>query len=481
MTADSELLRCFVENRSEPAFAELVQRHLNLVYGTARRRANGDSHLAEEVTQEVFTRLAREADNLQKHPVLNGWLYVATRHAAANAMRTERRRKIHEEKAHAMQHDETPRPVENWSQLRPELDAVLDELNDRERDVVLLRFFEGQPFGAIGTALRISEDAARMRLERALDKLRQILAQRGITSTAAALGAALASQTGIAAPAGLAAGVTTAALMGAGASGTGAIGILTFMSTTKVVAGIAVAIALAGVIGFVIEHKANVQLQQEVAAMRVQTPRAKVRQTDRPSIANSAEIENLRAENAELKRVRDELTARATRAAQGSAREKVPDGMMPVGAWKNAGTGTPDAALGTMLWAATSGDVDALASVISLEPAAWEKANTLFAGLPEASRAQYGSADKLIALLAAEATPTITAIQVTGSKKSGDDDMEEVTLRIATVQGTDKAFRMRLRDQPGGWRVSIPVGLVELWMRKITDAPTAPVAADGNR
>jgi hypothetical protein len=83
-------------------------------------------------------------------------------------------------------------------------------------------------------------------------------------------------------------------------------------------------------------------------------------------------------------------------------------------------------------------------------------------------------------LLAAEATPTITAIQVVGSKKSSDDDTDEVTFRVATVEGTDKAFGMRLRNQPGGWRVSIPVGLVELWMRKITGAPATPAGAGDN-
>ena len=61
MSDDSELLRRYAEARSQDAFAELVQRHLTLVYSTALRQAGGDAHLAQDVTQMVFTDLARKA------------------------------------------------------------------------------------------------------------------------------------------------------------------------------------------------------------------------------------------------------------------------------------------------------------------------------------------------------------------------------------------------------------------------------------
>jgi DNA-directed RNA polymerase specialized sigma24 family protein len=105
MTEDPELLHRYLENQ-EAAFSELVRRHLALVYGTALRRTNGDSHRAEDIAQLVFARLAREAMKVARHPAIHGWLYVATRHAAAEVMRTEQRRKNREAKIHAMHHGE---------------------------------------------------------------------------------------------------------------------------------------------------------------------------------------------------------------------------------------------------------------------------------------------------------------------------------------------------------------------------------------
>jgi RNA polymerase sigma factor (sigma-70 family) len=136
MAEDRDLLSSYVRDRSEAAFSELVQRHLGLVYGTALRRTNGDSHLAEDVAQAVFARLASEAEKVAIHPVIHGWLYVATRHLSAAVMRIEQRRKAREERAQAMHHVENVPTKEEWHQLRPELDAVLDELEDRERVIV---------------------------------------------------------------------------------------------------------------------------------------------------------------------------------------------------------------------------------------------------------------------------------------------------------------------------------------------------------
>jgi DNA-directed RNA polymerase specialized sigma24 family protein len=92
METDSELLSQYAENRSEAAFAELVRRHVNLVYSAACREMCGDDSLAQDVTQLVFIELARKAERLIRHPALAGWLYTSVRCVSANFRRSERRR-----------------------------------------------------------------------------------------------------------------------------------------------------------------------------------------------------------------------------------------------------------------------------------------------------------------------------------------------------------------------------------------------------
>jgi RNA polymerase sigma factor (sigma-70 family) len=257
MADDVELLRRYANERSEEAFTALVQQHLSLVYHAALRRTNGDTHLAEDVAQMVFANLAREAGALQRHAMLVGWLYVATRHAAANAMRSERRRKTREQEALTMSASSTPAVSgAEWEQLRPELDSVMDELNEADRNAVLLRFFENRPYAEIGASFRISEDAARMRVERALEKLRTLLSRRGITSTAA-LGGLLAAQSAVAAPAGLVTAVTGSVLAGVGvaAATSGTVGFITFMTTNKIMLGIAGTMVLVAGGTAVYEHR----------------------------------------------------------------------------------------------------------------------------------------------------------------------------------------------------------------------------------
>lgn len=247
MVEDAELLRRYTEEKSDAAFGELVHRHLGLVYSAAQRRLGGDSHAASDIAQQVFTALARQAASLSRRTVLAGWLYAATRNQTVDYIRTERRRRTREQDAHIMNELFSPAvPEVDWEQLRPVLDGAMDELGARDREAVLLRFFAGQPFAEIGAKLQLSEDAARMRVERALDKLHELLAHRGITSTAAALGAALTTQAVSAAPIGLTTTISGAVLGNSAASGgtTAVAKILAFMSTSNLSVSIAVVAAI---------------------------------------------------------------------------------------------------------------------------------------------------------------------------------------------------------------------------------------------
>jgi RNA polymerase sigma factor (sigma-70 family) len=322
MPEDAELLHRYVADRSEAAFAELVQRHINLVYSVALRRVNGQVHLAEDVTQSVFTDLARKAPALAGHTVLPAWLFTSARYAAAQVLRTERRRQLREQEAHTMHEllgDESS-PAD-WDRLRPVLDDALDQLDTRDREAVLLRFYEGQPFAEVGAALQLTDDAARMRVDRALDKLRGLLAKRGVTSTAAALATVLANQAALAAPAGLAASVTGAALAGAtaasGAAGLGAF--LGFMSTTKITIGIIGAISVVAIGTAVYEAAAAKANEQALAdALRQQTAlQAKLRDTESRLTAETKRAQAVDEDNGTLLKVIDGL--RTNHAAQTAA------------------------------------------------------------------------------------------------------------------------------------------------------------------
>src|SRR5829696_2029005 len=231
MIADSELLRRYGESQCEAAFTELVERYINIVYSAARRQVGGDAHLAKDVTQRVFIDLAQKARSIRPDTVLTGWLYSRTRFAATKAVRTEQRWHAREEKAMELSPQEPPlEPV--WEELQPVLDTVMHELNERDRNAVLLRYFEGRPLAEVGSKLGLSEDAARMRLGRALERLRQLLARRGVTSTTAALAGLLTQQTVAAAPAGLALNIAGTALASATTATTTAT-LATIMAATK--------------------------------------------------------------------------------------------------------------------------------------------------------------------------------------------------------------------------------------------------------
>lgn len=205
MTDDSELLRRYVKERSQTAFAELVQRKAGLVYSAALRQVGGDTLLAQDVSQGVFIDLARKAGELCGRAELSSWLYTSTRFAALNALREKHRRQIREIEAHIMQEIErSPVTEADWEKIRPLLDSALCGLPEQDRSAVLMRYFESQPFAAMGEKLGIGESSARMRAERALDKLRGVLAQKGVTSTATALALVLTTNAVAAAPAGLA-------------------------------------------------------------------------------------------------------------------------------------------------------------------------------------------------------------------------------------------------------------------------------------
>jgi RNA polymerase sigma factor (sigma-70 family) len=267
---DHQLLRSFARERSDTAFAELVARHLPLVYSAALRQTCGDSHAAKDVAQLVFTDLARKASGLSENVILAGWLHRATIFASRQILRGERRRQLREQEAAAMNTIEPQPEPENagWPQIHLLLDEALDHLNKTDRDALLLRFFQQQSFAEVGTSLGGTEEAARKRVTRALEKLRVILQRRSVTTTAAALSATISANAVQPAPAGLAAVIAHSSFAAAGTGTT--FTLLKIMTATQLKFGLGALVAAGVATTFVIQHQAQTRLRDENQSLEQQ-------------------------------------------------------------------------------------------------------------------------------------------------------------------------------------------------------------------
>lgn len=396
MNDDATLLRRYAEEQSQAAFAELVRRHLDLVYSAAQRRLGGDAHRAADVAQLVFTKLARDAARLSGHAVLTAWLYTATRNAAIDIVRTEQRRRTREQEAHLMQTllaDAGPDP--QWEKLRPVLDAAMDELSEADRTAVLLRFFEKNAFAEIGAALGVGEDAARMRVDRALDKLRTCLERRGVTSASAALATVLSSQTVTAAPAGLAATIASTSLTGVATSAAvGASGWAGLLAMTNLKIALVTATALAGLTIAWVEVRASRALETEINQLSAEhAALVNLQRENQRLVASAARPRAPRATAAVV-------TAAPAAAAAAPARSlAATPGLTPAAQWRNVGIATPEATFETRLWAKANSNFAALATTYMLGDRTRPRVNAFFAGLSDTAKVRFGTPEALSAYL----------------------------------------------------------------------------------
>ena len=327
MTDGQQLLAQYAESGSETAFRELVTRYVDLVYSAAVRLVNGDTHLAEDVTQTVFADLARMARALSNEVRLGGWLHRHTCFVASKTMRGERRRQARERQAAEMNAHED-HSAANLARVAPMLDDAINQLGSEDRAAILLRFFEQRDFRSVGEALGSNEEAARKRVDRALDKLESLLKRRGVALSATALGATLATQAVTAAPVGLAISISGAALASAATGGGTALTFLKIMSMTKLKVGIISAVVVAGVsIPLMMQHRAQTRLREANEALRQQaeatsrlaaaneelSKRVALANTPPPASNNNPSLEMLKLRG-EVGRLRRETTEAAVAA-----------------------------------------------------------------------------------------------------------------------------------------------------------------------
>jgi RNA polymerase sigma factor (sigma-70 family) len=243
---DMTLLREYARSNSEEAFATLVSRHVNMVYSVATRQVR-DPHLAEEITQAVFIILARKAAALSPKTILPGWLCRTARYASANALTMQRRRQHREQEAY-MQSILNEPEADAWGQIAPLLDGAMEQLGQKDHDALVLRFFEGKNFKEVGAAMGLREDAATMRVKRALEKLRKFFRKRGVSSTVVIIGGLISANSIQAAPAPLANSITAVALTKGAAAGSSTLtlikGALKLMAWTKAKMAVVIGLGL---------------------------------------------------------------------------------------------------------------------------------------------------------------------------------------------------------------------------------------------
>lgn len=303
-----ELLRNYFRSGSEEAFAQLAERHVGLVYSAAQRRVR-DPHLAEDVTQEVFTLLARKAGQMGNDTILSAWLYRATRHVASDALRRESRRLQREQRA--VESMNSTSPDLSWQQIEPELDEAMGRLCAADHDALVLRYFENKSLKDVGEALGSSEDAAQKRVTRALERLRTNLLRRGVTVSMSALVAAVGSQAVQSAPAGLGASVASVSVAAAAAGSSLISNLIPIMTTTQLKAAGAVAVFGALAISMALLLEQNVSLRKELESLRASgREAARVAAATRIAAEDgvSGELQQLRQEHRELLRLRGRAT-----------------------------------------------------------------------------------------------------------------------------------------------------------------------------
>ena len=308
MASDLELLRDYARNKSEEAFTELVSRHLNLVYWAALRQVRSPQ-LAEEVVQSAFIDLARQAHQLAANTILSAWLYQVTRRTAINVVRREARRQIREQIASEL--TAMNATASDWTQVEGLLDDAMDALDETDRTAVLLRYFENKSLREVGEMLGASDNAAQKRISRAIDRLREFFTKRGVAIGASGLIGAISANAVQAAPIGLAATISTAALVaGTTLAGSAAASITKVIAmTTLQKSAIAAAIVAVAGTGIVFEaHKAS-RLKTEVQTLqKQQAPLAEqLQQLHRERDETARQMAGLRAENDRLNQDRSEL------------------------------------------------------------------------------------------------------------------------------------------------------------------------------
>jgi RNA polymerase sigma factor (sigma-70 family) len=458
--SDAQLLRAYAEAGQETAFREIVTRHTDLVYSAALRQVNSPA-LARDLAQGVFTDLARKArplsEKLAGGSSLVGWLYRSTRFAALKHIRDDRRRITHERQAmeQLIINSETSA---DWEQLRPVLDETMADLNDDAREAVLLRYFKNCDFQTVGRALGVSDAAAQKRVSRALDKLRELLLRRGVTTAGGALSVAIAANAVQAAPVGLAATFSTTAIAATTITAASVTATKTLAMTTlqKTLLGAAIA-AVVGTGIYEAREASNARAKADTLRRQQGNLYEQIQQVTRERDEATNQIAALREDFGRLTRNSDELlklrgqvgvlqrelASKERQGTQQSAPPKSMNGKSPAPGTvitrdqiAFAGYATPEATWESWLWAEYFGNYEQVLDCMTPEHRAWVSRDPKDRDMHGNFQSTVGSNFNWMQIVA---------------KKALADDVVELKVRHLVGDRDESSIR-QLRKVGGEWK-----------------------------
>ena len=450
MRDDVELLRSYAHDHDQVAFTELVQRHIGFVYAAALRQCRGNSALAHDATQLVFTDLARRAPFITTHPALSGWLHTATRFAAMKLIRTENRRLVRDQQAAELLAQSAGDHVADWTQLQSTLDDALNALKERDRVAILLRFFQGKPLSEVGACLRLSETAASSCVDRALDRLRVQLERRGITSSVTALGVVLAQSAATAAPPGLAAVVAGTALTQSAISGAALVPVF---AMKKIILTLAALTLVAEFSVATVELRTKQTLEadyarQEVAFLKAPTSAPAPTAANPPSplsiSASPVPAPSAPLDAAEVLRLEQRLRQLKSR----------PPGVIDARMLSPhpSGRATPRDAMQTVAAAVRDHDFAALEKLVSFNDDTLANRAAFMANFPEATRARYETPERLmIAFIYEEVLRDPPVTQQVLSTHAYSGGVETITTWTQLASGVERRDENPFVATDAGW------------------------------
>ena len=458
---DLELLKRYTRERAEDAFAEIVRRHLDLVYSAALRQVRSPQ-LAEEISQSAFLDLARNGAQLKPDTILAAWLYQVTRRTAIDVVRREVRRQLREQIATEM--NTSNATAADWTHLEPLLDEAMAALDATDRAAVLLRYFENKSLREVGQQLGVSDDAAQKRVSRAVERLREFFAQRGVCVGATGMAVLISTNAVQSAPAGLAVAISAAAtLAGAGlvttatTTATKAIA-MTTLQKTLITAAFVAAVGTGIYEARQAAHlRSQVQmLQQQQAPLIKQSQElsqalldatnqlAAVKDDNARLNRNTLELLRLRSEVGRLRQALSELgrPRQETTQAPTDASDPTKAPMVAFGTkLEDLGAATPERALTSLIWAARTGNQARVAELLELpKNVAAEEAVT-----------HYGFFTKRLGNTFNDME--FTSIQ--GIKQNPDGTLRLNLVDQDFTSGKTNPFPFILRLHDSGWKVVV--------------------------